>query len=114
MTDSDKSAAEFYDQPENRKIRGPGVRPRQQKRLGAHVPVRFDAETISAVKEFADEDGMTVSSWIRLLVTKEVQWRQARQTATEVVVTPPKFEAIHEGGVQVSTFTTGQQQRIPA
>ena len=43
--------------------------------LTTHVPVRFTPETIAAVKALADEDGRTVSSWIRRIIDLEIQRR---------------------------------------
>lgn len=39
------------------------------------MPIRFDADTVEAVQTFADEHGMTVSSWIRGTVEREVKMR---------------------------------------
>ncbi len=70
----DAAAAEFYENPQNLTPVGPG-RPRKKsgRGLGSHVPVRFPAAIIAAVKWFADRDGVTVSSWIRDVVIREVE-----------------------------------------
>jgi DNA-binding protein H-NS len=47
-------------------------------RYTKHVPIRFRAEVIQQVKEIAERDGLTVSSWIRRLVERELE----RQTPT--------------------------------
>jgi hypothetical protein len=44
--------------------------------LTSHVPVRFPPEMIEAVKTLADQDGMTVSSWIRQVIRLEIQRRE--------------------------------------
>jgi hypothetical protein len=41
------------------------------------VPVRFPAETIEQVKRIADDDGMTVSAWIRRTVERALRQRMA-------------------------------------
>ncbi len=46
------------------------------------VPVRFAPDMIAAVKRFAGYDGMTVSTWIRRLVAKEIERRQPPATST--------------------------------
>lgn len=56
----------------------PRKRRPQQGGLSAHVPVRFAAEMIERVRRLADEDGLTVSSWIRKLVERELERRQPR------------------------------------
>lgn len=52
--------------------RKPPTRP-----LTQHVPIRFDAATIEQVRQFSDDDGLTVSSWIRHVVRREVERRSA-------------------------------------
>jgi hypothetical protein len=51
-------------------------------RLTRHIPIRFDSETLEAAKEIAEADGVTVSSWIRILVRKEIKKR------TGVIIDP--------------------------
>ncbi len=45
------------------------------------IPVRFAPEVITVVKRFAVEDGVTVSTWIRGLVGRDIQRRQPSATA---------------------------------
>jgi hypothetical protein len=68
-------AQKFYADPENQVPAGQAYR-RAGRRLSATVPVRFPQAVIDAVKRLADHDGVTVSSWIRRLVIKEVIRRQ--------------------------------------
>lgn len=72
MTDDEAFA--FYSDPNNQR---PGKRAakRSGPRLTGHVPVRFPEETISRVRALADHDGLTVSSWIRQVVNREVERR---------------------------------------
>jgi hypothetical protein len=76
----DDAAAERYSNPENLTPGGPARRVRRNRTSGlsSHVPVRFSADVIAAVKRLADLDGVTVSTWIRSLVTREVERRRPR------------------------------------
>jgi len=95
MSERDDAAAAFYAAPENRQLEGRGrKRANQPRRLSNHVPIRFDTATIEAVKRFADDDGMTVSAWIRAVVDREVQWRLARVTYTTHEQAPFSFEMV--------------------
>ncbi|HLK01484.1 MAG TPA: hypothetical protein VKU39_16480 [Streptosporangiaceae bacterium] len=78
MTDSD--AHEFYRDPEHLAVAGPGQR-RERPMKTAMVPVRFTPELIAAVKHLALLDAVTVSTWIRNLVAREVQRRQPPATS---------------------------------
>lgn len=83
----DRQAYEFYADPANQVPAGP-ARQRQGRRLSTTVPVRFPQDLIEAVKRLAARDGVTVSSWIRQLVTNEVKRRQPPEvttTASEVI-----------------------------
>lgn len=104
MAENDDAAAAFYEQEENRRARGkPRKRKGQSTRLTTHVPVRFDARVIDSVKRFADEDGMTVSSWIRKTVDQEVRLRLARLTSTGSTA-PVSFDVIE--GPEFPSSTT--------
>jgi hypothetical protein len=73
----DESMYEYYADPENRVPSGPGRR-RASKPLTTHVPIRFSPEVIAQVKQLADMDRKTVSSWIRDVVEVEVERRRPR------------------------------------
>jgi antitoxin component of RelBE/YafQ-DinJ toxin-antitoxin module len=60
---------------ENRGPVGPRARAGQARLLTSHVPIRFRAQTIEKAKAIAERDGMTVSSWIRGVVEREVERR---------------------------------------
>lgn len=68
---SDLNAAEFYANPDNRSPVGPPRRPRHRQ-LTNHVPVRFTSGTIASIRAIAWRDGVSVSSWIRAVVEREV------------------------------------------
>jgi hypothetical protein len=82
---NDAEAFEHYKDPANLTPSGPAKR-LTRKALDTHVPVRFAAETIDAVRSIAERDGLTVSSWIRRLVTEEVQRRQVPSSEPRVVL----------------------------
>jgi hypothetical protein len=88
MSDQDDDAAAYYDDPEHRQPAGtPRKRAGQPSRLTTHVPVRFSATVIERVKELANEDGKTVSSWIRDVIEREILRReQPRTVGTPVTV----------------------------
>jgi hypothetical protein len=84
MTYDDDAAAEFYGDPENRKPAGPPrERAGQARRLTSHVPIRFRPQTIAQAKTIAERDGMTVSSWIRGVVEREVERRMPALPETQ-------------------------------
>lgn len=62
---------EFYADPTNREPQGPPVR--RGRRLGAPVPVRFDEALLERVRERAEADDRSVSSWIRRAVEHELE-----------------------------------------
>lgn len=69
----DREAYEFYADPAHREVAGPGRKRRgQQPRLSGMTSIRFTPEVIEAVKERAFGEGVTVGSWIRRLVDREI------------------------------------------
>lgn len=70
----DQAAARFEADPELKAAIGERVR-KKRGALSAHVPVRFDQATIAAVKRIADLDRVTVSTWIRTVVEREIRRR---------------------------------------
>jgi hypothetical protein len=81
MSDRDDAVAAYYEDPEHRKVTGPGrKRSGAVPRLTTHVPIRFSAAVIERVKELAGEDGKTVSSWIRDVIEQEVLRRERTRT----------------------------------
>lgn len=87
----DKHAQDFYADAANQLPAGPAYR-RTGRRLSATVPVRFPQGVIDAVKRLADLDGVTVSSWIRSVVVREVMRRQPAPITT-ASSQPVRFEA---------------------
>lgn len=81
MSDRDDAAAAYHEDPDNRRLRGPGQkRSRQPGRLTTHVPIRFSSTIIERVKDLASRDGKTVSSWIRDVIEGEVLRRERSST----------------------------------
>ncbi len=64
---------DFYARPENQEPQG---RPRRRRpKLTEMVPVRFPPETLDRVRESAEADDRSVSSWIRRAVEHELDNR---------------------------------------
>jgi hypothetical protein len=70
--------ATFYKDPANVKAGRHVASPRPP--LSGHVPVRFPDEVIASVKTIAAHDGVSVSTWIRNLVNRELERRSAPTT----------------------------------
>jgi hypothetical protein len=68
---NDAEAYEFYADPENRKLTGT-PRKRAGRRLTAMSSVRFAPEVIEVAQDLAASEGVTVGSWIRRLVQREI------------------------------------------
>lgn len=68
---------------EDRSPVGPRARAGQARLLTSHVPIRFRSQTIERAKAIAERDGMTVSSWIRGIVEREVERRMPALPETE-------------------------------
>ena len=83
MINRDDQNAQGYESPENREPVGAAVRRSATRRLGHHLPVRFPDETINIVRTLADEDGLTVSAWIRKAVAEEVERRSRAASSTQ-------------------------------
>jgi hypothetical protein len=72
---SDAEAFEHYENSANREPAPGEPRRRSDRPLTQHVPVRFPAATIEQVRALAEEDGMTVSAWIRRAVDRSLRQR---------------------------------------
>jgi hypothetical protein len=78
MSDPDAAAFEYYEDPARREPAPGRPRRRPDRALTQHVPVRFPAATIDAVRALAEADGMTVSAWIRRTVERAIREQGAR------------------------------------
>lgn len=86
MDDDTTDHTDFYAKPENQSVKGKGRRRAAAKpALSSHVPVRFTPELIGAVKRLSAHDGMSVSTWIRSVVAREVARRGEPRTETSYV-----------------------------
>ena len=93
MTDRDAEAFEHYDDPANRKPAPGPARRRRERNLTQHVPVRFPAPTVEAVRELAEADGVSVSAWIRRIVERAVDERAAvRETPSNARVAVERLQ----------------------
>jgi hypothetical protein len=96
---SEARAHEVYADPEHLAASGPGRR-REGPMKSGMIPVRFAPDVVDAVKRFAAQDGVTVSTWIRQLVGTEIQRRQPPATAVASIVPSVELkytEAIRPG-----------------
>jgi hypothetical protein len=92
VSDSDREAYEYYADPANRELRGT-PRKRKAPRLTGMTSVRFDPAAIEAAAAIAHAEGITVSSWIRRLVQREIE--------------PPRL-------AEVADAVTGERYPVPA
>ena len=78
MNDEQRARYEYelYKDPAMQEPQGPPIRRKQN--LTELVPVRFTEDVLSAVRELADAEDRSVSSWIRVAVQREVA-RQRRR-----------------------------------
>jgi hypothetical protein len=97
MRMSDEEAFEHYKNPENRKPTG-GVYEVPKRALSRHVPIRFRPQTIAKAKTLAERDGMTVSSWIRGVVEREVERRMPASPQTHRSQTRTTTWQVTRGG----------------
>ncbi|MCP3938109.1 MAG: CopG family transcriptional regulator [Actinomycetia bacterium] len=67
---------DFYADPENQVPQGPARR--RRAKLTELVPVRFAPETLAKIRDAADADDRSVSSWIRRAVDRELDQDPAR------------------------------------
>jgi hypothetical protein len=74
MRMTEEEAYEFYKNPDNLTTTG-RVYEVPKSVLSRHVPIRFRPQTIAKAKAIAQRDGMTVSSWIRGVIEREVERR---------------------------------------
>jgi hypothetical protein len=74
MTDTPmtpKEEHDFYAQPENQEPQGSPIR--RKSRLSAMVPVRLSPELLDQVRQRAEADDWSATSWIRRAVEHELQ-----------------------------------------
>jgi hypothetical protein len=74
---------------------GPRARAGQARLLTSHVPIRFRPQTIDRAKVIAERDGMTVSSWIRTVVEREVERRMPASPHTRLSESGTSWRVVH-------------------
>lgn len=74
---TDDETFEHYANPDNLIPAGPG---RSRAAKSTHVPIRFTPEMVAEVKQLAKVDRKTVSTWIRDVVSAEVERRCPRRS----------------------------------
>ena len=74
----------YYDDDRNVDVAGPAVEPPRRGRLSSHLPVRFSPAVLASARQLAVEDGMSISSWIRWLVEREIMRRTPASTKPSV------------------------------
>ena len=72
---TETNSANYYANPENRRITGPARRRGVQPQLSNHLPIRFSPATMAGIRALAARDGVTMSSLVRGLVEREVDRR---------------------------------------
>jgi antitoxin component of RelBE/YafQ-DinJ toxin-antitoxin module len=81
--------------PEKPASVGPRARAGQARLLTSHVPIRFRPQTIERAKAIAERDGMTVSSWIRMVVEREVERRMPVSPHTRLSESGTSWRVVH-------------------
>ena len=87
---TDQEAYDFYADPANLAVSGPGRR-RKRPTLTNMISVRFAPEVIAEVKDIASAEGVTVGAWIRRRVDavlrdrRRMAWLDAHRHELEVV-----------------------------
>ncbi len=112
---SEKDPAEFYANPGNRRIVGPARRRTEKQPLSIHVPIRFSPTTTAWVRAFAARDGITLSSWVRAVVEREVQRRMPAWTGVatyEVRTSLEKFAPIPPGSTRNRTYEPSSELEL--
>jgi hypothetical protein len=61
---------------------GPPITPKRRPRLTNYLPIRFAPEYLGAARALAIEDGVSISTWVRTLVEREVLRRSPATTTT--------------------------------
>ncbi len=79
---------EFYAQPENQAPQGPGRR--RKAAMTAMVPVRLPEETLETIRELAEKQDRSVSSWIRQAVKNEINRQEQEPSKRNVHVVTNK------------------------
>lgn len=91
--------------PEKQAPVGPRARTGQARLLTSHVPIRFRPQTIEKAKVIAEQDGLTVSSWIRTVVEREVERRMPASPQTRLSESGTSWRVVNYSNQPVSVET---------
>lgn len=95
--DPDAAACAYYADPAHLVPTGPAHKPRRPVK-SALVPVRFDPGMVAAIRRWSDEDGMTVSAWVRKLVRDEI----GRRITAEIEADPAEVARIRAARAEIA------------
>jgi hypothetical protein len=112
MRMNDEEAFEHYKNPDNRKPVD-GVFEVPKRVLSRHVPIRFRPQTIAKAKAIAERDGMTVSSWIRAVIEREVERRMPAPPQTHRSETRTTTWVFTRGANYLDEMRTGNPEWTP-
>lgn len=113
MSKKDDEAAAYYADPTHRDSDGPGYGlPGRPARLSSHVPIRFDRDTIATIKQFSDEDGMTVSAWLRRAVNREIKRCTSLRARTASTRNGTASFSFDQGAAPVTTTSSTASVRV--
>ena len=105
---------EFYAQPENQMPQGPGRR--RKAAMTAMVPVRLPEDILSQIRDLAEREDRSVSSWIRRAVKHELERQETNSsTGDDLHVVPNRtggWDIVGSGKRQVSQHTDSQATAI--
>lgn len=91
----DARSFEHYEKPAHREpAAGPASKLPKPPRPGLteYVPIRLSADTMAAVRERAHAEGVSVSSWIRRLIARELTGADPDDLAARVGALNAKVE----------------------
>ncbi len=88
LLDDDSAAAFFDANADALESADPGQRPSRPLRLTNAIPIRFSEESVAAIKEVAEREGMTVSRWVRNEVEAALRRRGLEEGAVGVISLP--------------------------
>jgi len=106
MTEQDNAPVDEFE------TRGPGHKRTGHPRLSSHTPVRFDPDTIAAIRRFSDEDGVTVSAWVRHVVGREILRRISLRTRTASKRSNAVSFSIDQGAAPVTTTSAAASVKV--
>jgi hypothetical protein len=86
---------DFYADPKNQAPQGPA---RRRGQLTEMVPVRFPPDTLAAIRQRADDEDRSVSSWIRRAVEHELAVAAGQNPTPATTESPVPAPSVEPGG----------------